>query len=276
MYSFILPRVESSSWHHSPRYLILDKFLEHLKDDEFNGFSEIKGKKYDFALFFLRGAPVQGFRIIEDTLYTFSTLSEKLSHFDLNELIMFPTPPAFVTGITDITRGTQIHDTQDSLKSVITNLESEKFDGSVVIQWDNTQGFIVFQHGIPENSLMVTLSTIVEGKDALENILKYTAQKQSNITVYGRKSQKKTLKSEKVLHIKENDIPVESRFGTLGKELVKAAFKKKRLLTDITDDLCVDLEEIKPIYTYMVEEGYAELKNRDVIEEKTRKFWNGL
>ncbi|MGD2247812.1 MAG: hypothetical protein PVF58_05350 [Candidatus Methanofastidiosia archaeon] len=279
MYSLILPRVKSNRWHHSPRYLILDKFLEHLKEEEFSGFSEINGT-YNFVLFFLNGDPVQGFRIIEDQLYTYSALPEKLPHLELDELIMYPTPPAFVTGIMDSTHGLPLQKDSntsfDSLKPVITDLESAKFQGTITIQWDSTEGFIIFQGGIPENSFVVTSSTIIEGKDALQDILIRVKEKKGLITVYTRKTPENTPGSDRVLYIKKDVTDtITSAFGKLGAEVVNAA-KEKNLLKDIAQNLCVDPKEIEPVYSYMVEKGYAELKKRDTLEEKTRKFWNEL
>jgi hypothetical protein len=280
MYSFILPRVEANRWHHSPRYLIMDKFLEHLEDEEFSGFSEINGT-YNFMLFFLKGTPVQGFRIIEDALYTFSELPEKLPHLELDELVIYPTPPAFITGIMDSTHGLPLQKNSntsfDSLKPIITDLESAKFEGTVTIQWDATEGFIIFQNGIPENSFVVTSSTIIEGKEALEDILNRVKEKKGFITVYIRKTPENIPEPDRVLYIKKDVTDtLRSEFGQLGAEVVNAALKEKKLLKDIAHNLCVDPKEIEPVYTYMVERGYAELKKRDIVEEKTRKFWNEL
>ncbi|KYK31706.1 MAG: hypothetical protein HXS46_08810 [Theionarchaea archaeon] len=283
MYSFILPRVESKRWYHSPKYLIMEKFLDYLKERNFSGFSEMTSDVYTFILFFLEGRALKGFRLIGPTFYSFSSLSERLPHLELTQLILYPTPPAFVTGVIDVVHDTlkheELHTTFDSLKLLLKDLESDRFEGTVTIQWDNVEGIIVLHQGVPETSLLVTPSSLGEGKDALTEILDRVKKEGGTINVYYRADTRNNQKSvpERVLHLKATGIKEEitSRYGLLGAELLEAASQEMGL-NDILHFLCVDFSEIEPLCTYLTEKGYIELRKRDVLEEKTRDFWNKL
>ncbi len=284
MYSFILPRVESKRWYHSPKYLIMEKFLDYLKEKDFSGFSEITSDLYTFVLFFLEGDAVKGFRFIDPIFYSFSSLSERLPHLELTQLILYPTPPTFVTGVMDVVDGTLTHEgldtTFDSLKLLLKDLESEKFEGTVIIHWDNVEGIIVLHQGVPETSLFVTPSSLGEGKVALTEILNRVRKEGGTINLYDRadtRTHNQKSVPERVLHLKATDIKEEitSRYGQLGAELLEAVSQEKEF-SDILDFLCVDFSEIEPLLAYLTENGYAELRKRDVLEEKTREFWNEL
>lgn len=280
MYSFILPRIESSRWHHNPKYLILNKFLGHLEEKAFSGFSDLTSDLHTFVLLFLEGKAVQGFRVIENNFYLFSSLSENLPQLELTHLILYQTPPTFIEGIMGIVHGTPQHKglstTFVSLKPLLKDLGSEKLEGTVTIHWKTTEGIIVLHNGIPENVFLVTSSDIAEGKEALEDILA-KADEEGVINVYWKTERPLQEPPEDVLHITTPAIEdkIRSVYGQLGVEFLQTAVKK-RPLQDIASDLCVDFSEIEPLCTYVVEKGYAELKKKDFIEEKTRKFWDEL
>jgi len=283
MYSFILPRIESKRWVHSPKYLILDRFLGHLEQKDFSGFSELFSSLHTFVLLFSGGKPLQGFRIIENKFYLFSSLFQKLHQLELTQLAFYETPSSFITSIMDVVHGTPQHKglstTFVSLKPLLKDLGSRKFEGTATIHWTGTEGIIVFHQGIPENIFLVTPSDISERKEALEEILERMNNERGTINVYQRTE--KVVNQEKfqkeVFHLTATGIDEEIRscYGQIGVEFLQAA-SKKELLQDIVDSLCVDFSEIELLYSYLVEKGHAELKERDTIKEKTREFWNEL
>jgi len=283
MHSFILPRIKSKSWVHSPKYLILDKFLGYLEQKKFSGFSDLTSDLHTFVLLFLEGKALNGFRVISNDFYVFSSLFQRLHQLELTQLVFYETPSSFVTGIADVVDGTPQHKGLStsfaSFKPLLKDLESEKFEGTVTIQWKTTEGLIILHHGVPENVFLVTPSDMSEGKEALEEILDRVNREKGTINIFQRSE--RGIHQEKfqqeVLHLTTTGVEeeVQSRYGVLGTEFLRAVSEKKPL-HDVASDLCVNFGEIEPLCTYLVEKGYAELKERDVIEEKTRKFWNEL
>lgn len=283
MHSFILPRIESKGWVHSPKYLILDKFLGYLEQKDFSGFSDLSSNVHTFVLLFLEGKALQGFRIIENRFYLFSSLYQRLPQLGLTQLAFYETPSSFITAITDVVFSIPQHKglstTFTSLRLLLKDLESDKFEGTVTIQWANTEGLIILHHGIPENAFLVTPSDISEGKGALEEILDKVDKEEGMINVYQRteKVVSRERFQEQVPHLTATGIEEEirTRYGQLGIEFLQAV-SGERLLKDIASALCVDYSELEPLCTYLVEKGYVTLKKRDAIREKTRDFWNEL
>jgi hypothetical protein len=263
--------------------LILDRFLGHLETRDFSGFSDLSSDLYTFVLFFLEGKALLGFRIIEDRFYVFSSLYQRIEHLELTQLVFYQTPPSFIRTVADVVFSTPLYEglstTFTFLPPLLKDLEADTFTGTVHIQWADAEGFIRLHHGIPETVFLITSAELSEGKHALEEILDKVKKEEGTISVY-RRTEKAADREElgrKVVNLTATGIheEIRSQFSQLGVEFLEAASEKVPL-GEIAHDLCVDLFELEPLCVYLVERGYATLKKRDVVEEKTRKFWNNL
>lgn len=272
----------------------VEMWIEETRLKKYTGYLQIEFRHFKFLLFIEEGIPTHGFRVIEDQLFSFSSLAAVLHSLEGGCMRFYETPPGFLHALLDIKFGDQIYGTLYTtfcdLGKLFRTLEQKAHTGSVDIDLPSAHCFVVMEKGtpceivcVPENREEETGTEESRKKMGTEVDTKTEAKTGTRITnkeLYTQKMLKlildeavsengivKVFERRNPLTIFSPDpdemcfwsnprrLKLEFAFGQLGKEFEKL-LDKRLTISQILDTLCVDFVEIAEIFTYLSAKGY--------------------
>ncbi len=232
------------------------KLLEEIRTGRYTGYLEIEFDVFQFLLFFVEGVPTHGFRVIEEQLFSFSSLADMLPSLQGGHVKFFKTTVGALQALLDMKFGEQVYGNLytsfTDLGKLLVALQQKKYTGSVEIDLPSLHCFIIMEESIPRE--------IVCSKEnpTLECIVNRAASENGVIRVFERRSPPTILSpdpEEVFAWSRPNRLKLEFAFGQLGKEFEKL-LDQKMTISQILNTLCVDFAEIVGMYTYLSAKGY--------------------
>ncbi len=270
----------------------VEMWIEEIRLKKCTGYLQIEFRHFKFLLFIEEGIPTHGFRVIEDQLFSFSSLAAVLPSLEGGSMRFYETPPGFLHALSDIKFGDQIYGTLYTtfcdVGKLFRTLEQKAHTGTVDIDLPSTHCFVVMEKGVPceivcvpENreeeagtesreEMGTKMDTRTETKTgakmnkelATQKMFKFildeAASENGIVKVFERRSPPTIFSpdpDEICFWSNPRRLKLEFAFGQLGKEFEKL-LDKRLTISQILDTLCVDFVEIAEIFTYLSAKGY--------------------
>lgn len=231
--------------------------LEEIRVQKWSGYLKIEFSHYKFVLLLEDGVPTHGFRVIDDQLFSFSSLLDTLPSLQDARLSFYELSPAGLQALLDTKFGYELygslHTTFCDLRRLFLTLQRDRLTGSVEVDVPSLHCFILWEEGNPGEVVCE------EGKEpTLECVLEKAAQEDGTIRVFKRRGPL-TVPSPDPEEVfswsRPHTLKLEFAFGQLGKEF-ENLLDKKLTVSQILDALHVDFVEIVEMYTYLSAKGY--------------------
>lgn len=253
--------------------------IEEIKTKKLTGYLHITFRDLGFLLFFEDGVPTHGFRVIEDQLFSFSSLSTVLDSLEGGCANFFETSPGLLRALLDIKFGDQIYGTLYTsfcdLRNLFETLSQEKRTGSVEVDLPSIHCFIILEEGAPREVVQVgedepgnkpqkVPERNGEWTDILEFMLEKASTEDGIIKVFERRNPLTILSpdpEEVFVWSDPRRLKLEFAFGQLGKEFGEL-LDQKMTISQILNVLCVDFVEIAEMYTYLSAKGYIATRKK--------------
>ncbi len=253
-----------------------EKLVEEIRNKKWTGYLRVDFHNFRFLLLFEEGIPTYGFRIIEDQLFSFSNLKDRVCSLKGGHMSFYETSPCVIQTILDLKFGEHIygslHTSFCDLKGLFQTLEQKGFTGSVEMDLSSLHCFVVMEKGVPyevvftgrgesgerereeeketeKGERIVETIEFIFGKAASENGVIRVLERRSPPTIPSPDPE------EVFVWSYPRRLKLEFAFGQLGKEF-EELLDQKMTVSKILETLCVDFVEIAEIYTYLSAKGY--------------------
>ena len=244
-----------------------EESLEKIKAEKCTGYLKIKFCDLKFLLFFEKGTPTCGFRIVEGHLFSFSNLADMLHSLKDGHMTFFETSPGVLQAILDMKFGKKVYGdlytSFTNVRKLFILLKQKKLTGSVEIDLPSIRSFVVMEEGVPQQVLPYPEQEGEKGEVTLECVLDRTVSQDGVVRVFERRNPPSLFHPDGDKIFVWSDprrLKLEFAFGQLGKEF-EELLDRKMTVSQILETLCVDFEEIADMYTYLSAKGYIAAKN---------------
>ena len=247
--------------------------VDEIKLKKLTGYLYIEFRNYTFVQLIEKGDLTNGFRVIEDQLYSFSHLADAIYSLEGATVSFFGTSPGALQGMLDMKFGDQIYGTLytsfTDLGKLFQTLNQEKHTGSVEINLPDDSCVVLMEEGVPTEVVCSEEKKEKEGErereredEKLEKMLQSVFDKASSengvVRVFERRIPPAFLypdPEEIFIWSNPRRLKLEFAFGQLGKEF-EDLLDQKMTISQILNTLYVDFTEIADMYTYLSAKGY--------------------